>query len=361
MNSKKKKVVCVLSMHRSGSSMLMRVLNICGVYIGDSVIREKLLDNKKGHWENRKFLEINERILEIYGGAWEHPPQFPESWEDDERLNDLYTEARNAVDVLFEEADLIGFKDPRMCLTLPFWKKVVPHMKYIIPIRHPQEVAMSLFKRNGIQIKDGIILWVIYWSEILHYTKDDKRIFVFYRDMVENPQREMQRIIDFMDHDAFYIDAKRQKIIDNFISPQLHHNRCNEKNDKLCNNIYEIIFYMTANALLTNSRELERDGKFYVLENLIAQKDQEIVSKNAQISQKDQEIVSKNAQISQKDQEIVSKNAQISQKDQEIALIKSSKFWRLREIYIKMKNKCFFLLLHPGKCIKKYCKKCFML
>ena len=42
-----------------------------------------------------------------------------------------------------------GWKDPRNCLTLPFWQSLLPHLKTIIIIRNPLEVAYSMHKRNG--------------------------------------------------------------------------------------------------------------------------------------------------------------------------------------------------------------------
>lgn len=54
--------------------------------------------------------------------------------------------------------------------------------------------------------------------------------------------------------------------------------------------------------------------------------------------------------IQQKDQEI-------KKKDQELFLIKSSKFWKMRNVYVELKNKIKFALFCPKKFIKKYLKK----
>lgn len=63
-----------------------------------------------------------------------------------------------------------------------------------------------------------------------------------------------------------------------------------------------------------------------------------------------------NQKIQQKDREIISKEQAIQQKDQEINFIKSSKFWKLREQYIYLKNGIEFLVFSPRKFIKKYFK-----
>jgi len=49
-------------------------------------------------------------------------------------------------------------------------------------------------------------------------------------------------------------------------------------------------------------------------------------------------ITQKEQEIQQKEQEIQQKEQEIQQKEQELAFIKSSKFWKLREFYIKLKK-----------------------
>lgn len=61
--------------------------------------------------------------------------------------------------------------------------------------------------------------------------------------------------------------------------------------------------------------------------------------------------------INQKNKEITQKDQEITQKDQEIKLMKSSKFWRLRNEYIYLVNGTKLMLLSPEKFIKKYFKK----
>lgn len=65
------RAVCVLGMHRSGTSLITRVLNLLGVYLGPE---EHLItanaDNPKGFWEHDLFKRRNDEILERLGGTW---------------------------------------------------------------------------------------------------------------------------------------------------------------------------------------------------------------------------------------------------------------------------------------------------
>jgi len=57
--------ICVAGMHRSGTSMVGRLLYQGGLYLGpDSELMPPGPDNPDGYWENRRFLQINDGILE---------------------------------------------------------------------------------------------------------------------------------------------------------------------------------------------------------------------------------------------------------------------------------------------------------
>ncbi len=72
----------IVGMHRSGTSVLARCMNLGGFYIGES---EDLLNdpknrsNPKGHWEHKQLIKTNEMILEKLGGRWDNPPEIAPS------------------------------------------------------------------------------------------------------------------------------------------------------------------------------------------------------------------------------------------------------------------------------------------
>src|SRR5258706_14429387 len=116
--------VCVAGMHRSGTSMVARLLNLCGYYLGpDEEFALPAADNPGGFWENARFVDINERILGALGGGWDCPPRDLEKVAS-EGLNSLQSEARLLIDEMNQHAPW-GWKDPRSSLTLPFWNSVL--------------------------------------------------------------------------------------------------------------------------------------------------------------------------------------------------------------------------------------------
>ena len=63
-------VVCVLGMHRSGTSLVARVLNVLGVDLGpEEHLMRPSSANPTGHWENKPITGINDEILSDSGAA----------------------------------------------------------------------------------------------------------------------------------------------------------------------------------------------------------------------------------------------------------------------------------------------------
>ncbi len=62
--------VVVLGMHRSGTSALARVLNLCGAYLPDELMSPRHYDNPTGFWEPEAIVKLNDRVLRQLGGAW---------------------------------------------------------------------------------------------------------------------------------------------------------------------------------------------------------------------------------------------------------------------------------------------------
>ena len=57
-------IVCILGMHRSGTSLLARMLNLMGVSLGpEQFLMQPTIDNPKGYWEHDEIVGLNNEIL----------------------------------------------------------------------------------------------------------------------------------------------------------------------------------------------------------------------------------------------------------------------------------------------------------
>jgi hypothetical protein len=106
------RVVCVLGMHRSGTSLIARILNLLGLFLGpDQHLMKATEDNPRGYWEHQTISDLNEEILRCLGGSWDAPPQFVTRWETRPDLGDLRQRASALLREDFAEGEAWGWRD----------------------------------------------------------------------------------------------------------------------------------------------------------------------------------------------------------------------------------------------------------
>ena len=218
------RVVCVLGMHRSGTSLLTRVLNLLGVGLGpEGHLMPADKFNPKGFWEHHGIVNLNDEILETLGGTWRFLPKMPVGWENDARLEDVKARARQLVKREFGALNVWGWKDPRACVTLPFWRQVMPPMRYVMCFRNPLDCARSM--EHTMSIETGVALWHRYVTEAIAQTADGARLWMFYEDFMEDWRGEMTRLADFvgLGEQARRPDALVSVV--GFMDAELHHHR----------------------------------------------------------------------------------------------------------------------------------------
>ena len=190
--------VVVGGMHRSGTSMAIRLLNVMGVYLGEeSELVPATADNPDGYWEHSGFVDVNEEILHELGGGWDLPVALPPGWRHDDRFAPVRLRADELV-TRFTNQESWGWKDPRNSLTLPFWQENVPQLKVVICLRHPLEVAVSLQRRGMFSYSLSLALWKAYNERILEATESAERIVTHYDTYYADASRELERVAEFV-------------------------------------------------------------------------------------------------------------------------------------------------------------------
>src|SRR5689334_9877924 len=133
------KVLVVLGMHRSGTSLIAQWLKTCGVPMGDN-LHGANIGNPEGHFEDMDFLNLHERILKFNNLCSDgviNRTVSPESF---------VAEMANLIRDKNNRNIQWGWKDPRTCLFLPYYRTIIPNAKYFIAIRNYNEVVSSLAK-----------------------------------------------------------------------------------------------------------------------------------------------------------------------------------------------------------------------
>ena len=192
MGENQQKVICILGMHRSGTSLITRLLNLSGLYLGPP---DRMLppseDNPAGYWEHRDMMAINEALFERLGISWQDVSTLSPGWHSSPDLEPLRQRVRDLIQRDFPDNQLWGWKDPRNCITLPFWQELIPQMAYVICMRNPLDVAYSLEKRDGLPLEQSLKLWTKHTALALLHTTGKPRVISFYEDYFENWESEL--------------------------------------------------------------------------------------------------------------------------------------------------------------------------
>ncbi len=154
-------VVCVVGMHRSGTSCLTGSLQAGGLDLGKHSTWNRF--NEKGNRENQAFVDFHENLLAENKASWDKPPKAIQ-YRDEHRLQ------AKAIVEHFSDSPRWGFKDPRATLALPLWRELIPNLQLIGIFRHPLAVVASLQHRapgGEVTTKQALSLWHHYNSIVL--------------------------------------------------------------------------------------------------------------------------------------------------------------------------------------------------
>jgi hypothetical protein len=223
--------IVVLGMHRSGTSMVTRLLHRCGLYLGqsddllhaesDRLNAHHLNDNPHGYWENIHFIDFNDDLLAVLGGDYLHPPPLEIGWESDQRLKPFLHRARGLLSTLDQQAHW-GWKDPRNMLTAAFWQQVQPDLKLVFCIRDPSEVLRSILGRNFSTMTESVEWWLRYHETLLMTLDHSPYLVTHHQSYFYDPVAELQRVLEFC---GLPIEDEMLKAAVATIDPNLYRNR----------------------------------------------------------------------------------------------------------------------------------------
>jgi hypothetical protein len=184
--------LCITGAHRSGTSMVAHLLYRCGVDLGpESELMPAATDNLEGFWENQSFVSINDALLHSLGGSWDLPVvATPARLSRNTSIPKIKSLAAKLLS-RFDDTPLWGWKDPRNCLTLPFWQELLPRMKILLIVRNPLEMARSLNARNGLSHTFSYNLWSTYNRAVIKYAAADTLVVADYNALFEDAASEL--------------------------------------------------------------------------------------------------------------------------------------------------------------------------
>jgi hypothetical protein len=151
--------IVVIGMHRSGTRLLVDILDKLGVFMGA---------DRQGDAESVAFMMINEEILHQCGAFWSEPMPAHFVLAEPAVVEHFAASAREALAAQLDryagssgwhlenaptKLPAFGWKDPRNTFTLPVWKQVFPNLRTIHIVRHGVDVAASLARRHAAALR----------------------------------------------------------------------------------------------------------------------------------------------------------------------------------------------------------------
>jgi len=207
--------VIICGMHRSGTSMVAGLLQLCGLYLGNNLLNG-LRDNPRGHFEDKEFLGLNIEILRANKTSWRQCKPINE-------VPQWLIEKMKQFVAKWPTDRAVGWKDPRACLTLKFWQQVIEpeELRVVLIFRPFIEVAASLKKRNKFTVQKCRELYNFYCSEAERNIKNLPHIRTYYHKYFFDRWEEIKKLTEFLSLSI----PKDSTEIEEFIDASLWHHR----------------------------------------------------------------------------------------------------------------------------------------
>jgi len=231
----------VLGMHRSGTSLTVRLLHDLGIHMGSWLSRDA---------ESVHFQRLNRRIFAAAGSKWAEVNNLIRQMESPAFVQQQTVKAQHALftaHLPFRKTVIAGFfgtelwqgieqgespawgwKDPRTSLTFPVWLPVFPRARWLHILRNGVDVAISIHRRSLKQQRKlrnrlfpidysaatldfgySFRLWEQYLSFLLAHKQEipaGQYLEVRYEDLLADPETHLRHIVDFAGHT---VDAER--------------------------------------------------------------------------------------------------------------------------------------------------------
>ena len=219
------KQILVMGMHRSGTSMVSRILNLMGCYYSsEDQVMLPAEDNPKGFWERKDVMDLNNKILHDHQATWNDPYKLK-----DIKINSLlYSKDIKNIIYKLEPHRPWFIKDPRFCLTYKCWANELEHNLNIVVLRNPLAVSISLFNRNKISYLSGLALWDFYTDRLIKNLYKKKTILCFYDDFLQDPYKASENLFNSLKKlELQKINMPIKEEVMNFVDKQLNRSKLN--------------------------------------------------------------------------------------------------------------------------------------
>jgi glycosyltransferase involved in cell wall biosynthesis len=342
MQENNNKLIVVLGMHRSGTSVITRGLQVMGTGLGDRLLPAKE-DNSTGFWEDIDINALNIEMLSALGSDWYYLTPIKPGDVEILRKQGYFLRAVELLRLKVGSAPTFGFKDPRVAKLLPFWKEVFSHCKfdvsYILALRNPLSVVKSLAKRDGIDASQSYLLWLGYVVTSLTGSAGDKRVLVDYDRLIQAPEQELIRIAKctVQDIDPTELQSYKSEFLDQALQHtiyKLNDLSLDEDCPPIVREVYAALLEVASEKASFDDLELQGKvaqwaGEFenirlplllvekLFVKNMLAK--QALAERDCEIAVLNQAVDIRNKHAAERDEHIANLNQAVAERDEHIA------------------------------------------
>jgi len=186
----------IIGMHRSGTSIVTRLLERGGLYAGGAWLDE---NHESIYFSraNRAMCGEGPYLVHDYGWTAPKSGEFILA-----RRGYAERAARNASAFFADRTDqqVWGWKDPRNALTLPVWLSIYPKANVLHIVRDGRAVALSLAERDDLDVSFGLSLWAHYAARAesaMERVPDGRRMSIRFEDLAASPVETLESLYTF--------------------------------------------------------------------------------------------------------------------------------------------------------------------
>ena len=223
-----KRLVLVVGVGRSGTSLLAGVLGQLGFHIPQPEVTADET-NPKGFGEPRWVVDFHTRLMRrlrviVFDAR-------PVAFEKTAAVTDD-GELRTWLAAEFAQADDVVVKDPRVGWFLGLWQRagadLDTRIRQITMLRHPAEILTSARKSYGTWQSDAsrAAAWLNVMLETERMTRGAPRVYIRYEDLLTDWRGQIARTGRALDLPLLTdIAPARAQAVDAFVDPSLHRAR----------------------------------------------------------------------------------------------------------------------------------------
>jgi hypothetical protein len=224
-----RRVIFVLGMHRSGTSLATNVLAELGVALSEDLM-PATNENARGYFESQTLSLLQDRLLNAFGLTWETSTAMralPPQWWKSPSIAPLRSQIVAYVARELEKHPIWAFKDPRTMRLMPLWDEIVQELgaqpSYLLVTRHPNEVAGSLFARGRMDPVIAELLWLEHNCDALLACRERIAGIVDYQGWMDTPFEQAQYMLERLDLRYPGTEDELREMLGRVIAPELRH------------------------------------------------------------------------------------------------------------------------------------------